>query len=267
MKKTLILGCVAIISACAHENNTSALNDYNYSNDQYVGQVQFVQDNVIQSDMAYSESIPHAVVVESVCPCQETVPVVMDPCKCAHDTTPREVLRPRIKETLPVQTARNCPKDSQIINCGCGQCQVFEKDTDTEDKVKEVVPEMPQAYELAASRAFNHFIKDTFDIYSKKPDVLLHVEQAQLDDNDLPGGVENGVMLFKNKVLTSRTFVLEEDKAKAEYVLQTSAQWFDTPSKEVPAIKYTIKLLDNKNKIVNQWVEIVKKAENSQKWL
>ena len=126
---------------------------------------------------------------------------------------------------------------------------------------------MPQAYELASSRIFNRFITDTADIYSKKPDALLNVESVQVANDDLPGGTKNGVQLFKDKILSSRIFVLENDKDKAEYVVETKVDWFDTPSKEIPAIKYEVILKDNKNELINQWTEIVKKAENSQKWI
>ena len=68
-------------------------------------------------------------------------------------------------------------------------------------------------------------------------------------------------------MLTSYTYAVTDDENNNDYVLETEADWFDTPSKTVPAIKYTTTLFDKNKKQIGQWVEIVKKADNSLKWL
>jgi len=259
LKKTLIIGFVTALSACATEHN-----GYN----PYLFEQKYVPANmgayVVPADVQ-PQGVVEIVIPETVCPCQQVVPIVTDPCKCRQNVAPREVLRPRIKEVVQTKPRRNCPAQSQKINCGCGECEVMLPTAQVE--LKEIIPQMPEAYELASLRVFNRFIKDTFDIYSKKPDVSLYAQSAEIFSDDLPEGVAQGVELFKNNVTTSHTFVLENEKDKADYVLKTSADWFDTPTKTVPAIKYVVTLSDKNGKVINEWVEIVKKAENSQKWL
>lgn len=221
------------------------------------------------------QEAPMAVEPVYDCGCsQEAVEIVpevieVDPCKCTYtpDTT-REILRPRIKEIVEEKVRRNCPKDSQTLNCGCGNCDTFAQvKEEQKNEVKEIVPPMPEAYELAASRVFNRFVKDTTEIYGAKPNVLLYLKKPVLKSDDLPEGIEKGLSHFKNKVLTSYTYAVTDDENNNDYVLETEADWFDTPSKTVPAIKYTTTLFDKNKKQIGQWVEIVKKADNSLKWL
>ena len=225
----------------------------------------FIYDMAEQNDMVYIQPEVQVTVSEASCPCQNFEPVEVDPCKCSLSSS-REVLRPRIREVVTEQPRRNCPTQNQKINCGCGECDVSVLPV-VQNEPAEIVPAMPEAYELAASRAFNRFVKDTFDIYKQQPNLLLYVKSASVKNDDLPDGASKGVALFKDQVLASRTFALTDDKNKNDYVLDTDVQWFDTPSKTVPAIKYVITLSDNKGKVINEWVEIVKKAENYQKWL
>lgn len=223
---------------------------------------------------------PTPIMEKTVCGCgcsEQTVEMMItpevievDPCKCAYvpDNT-REILKPRIKEVVEEKIRRNCPKDSQILNCGCGECDTFAqiKEENVDANVKEIVPDMPAAYELAASRVFNRFVKETTEIYGAKPNVLLYFKAPVTKSDDLPKGVEKGVLSFKNKVLTSYTYAVTDDENNHDYVLETEVDWFDTPSKTVPAIKYTATLFDKNKKQLGQWVEVVKKADNSLKWL
>ena len=209
----------------------------------------------------------------SDCGCEQNVTysepawVEVDPCKCTYAPAKAEVLRPRIKLTIVENKVRNCPSDTQMLNCGCGYCDTFAQQEKSDVNTYEIVPAMPEAYELAASRVFNKFIKDTTQIYGAKPNVLLYLEPAEVLSEDLPDGVKQGVKTFKNKILSSFTYAVTDDDKNNDYLLQTEVDWFDTPSKTVPAIKYMITLFDKENNKIGQWVEVVKKAENSQKWL
>ena len=260
MKKLLLTSAVVLLSACsANQTMCPCMNDCPYM----------------------SEEIP--VMVEGGCGCSqqnvEVLPEVLeelpefvdiDPCKCAYspDKT-REVLRPRIKEVVKQKTRRDCPKDQQSLNCGCGECKTFDQTQENTDnnEVTEIIPEMPEAYELAASRVFNRFVKETTEIYGAKPNVLLYVKNADVKSEDLPKGVEKGIQFFKDKVLKSYTYAVTTDENNHDCYVETSVDWFDTPSKTVPAIKYTATLFDKDNKQLGQWTEIVKKAENSKTWL
>ncbi len=238
LKKALLAGTVIALSACSVYNDNSC------------GCVEMQEQEVLESVI------------------YEQMPIEINPCKCAYNVeTTREVLRPRIEVIIEQKSKRNCPKDNQSLNCGCGNCPTFNESEQYETQMKKIVPAMPEAYELASSRVFNRFIKDTVGIYSAKPNVLLYVKPANVKSDDLPDGVSKGVDLFKKKVLSSFTYAITDDEDNNDYYLETSVDWFDTVSKTVPAIKYDITLYDNKNNMINTWVEVVKKAENSEQWL
>lgn len=215
-----------------------------------------------------TEYVEECVETSAQCPCGNSEETVEnDPCKCAYEQPLREVLRPRIKVMVQENNSRRkCPEDTQVINCGCGDCQVKLQNDETIN-VQEVIPAMPEAYELASSRIFSRFIKDTEKIYKAKDNVLLYVKSAEAKSEDLPEGVQEGVKLFKDKLLTSYTYAVTDDEKNHDYYIQTTADWFDTVSKTVPAIVYTVTLYDKNGIIIDTWVEIVKKAENSETWL
>ena len=222
------------------------------------------------------------------CPCAQAKPVQepvqVNPCKCAYRPDPcRQVQRPRIVEQVKEEPCPKCAEYKQILNCGCGQCNTFEQkpvmhQTVTTTTVipadeyyaqstqpKTYVPFLPESYILASNRAFSRFVKDTYNIYGAKPEIKVYIKEGQLKASDLPGGIEKGVQNFANRLQGSRTFAVTNNPAEADYIVATTAEWFDTPSKDVPAIKYTTTLTDSKNNTVKEWVEIVKKADRS--WL
>ena len=212
-----------------------------------------------------------------------------NPCRCAYRPDPcREVLRPRVKEVVVEKPRRNCPPDNQVLNCGCGYCQTFKQPVVYQQyggaavmpmtpnvqytkanyaPVKEVVPNQRDAYLLASGRALNSFLRDTSSIYGKNPDIKLYVKTARAGSDDLPGGINDGPDSMRKQIASSHTFVISETLSDADYYLETEVDWLDTPSKTVPAIQYKVSLYDNENNKIDEWVEVVKKADNSETWL
>ena len=198
-------------------------------------------------------------------------------CACAYAPEPcREVLHPRIVEEVPAAPEPMPCEQHQFLNCGCGQCDTFHPHI-AEPAMASVtmpktikpahyIPAQPKSYELAANRAFNRFIKDTYGTYSKAPNVKIHVNAPVAKNKDLPGGIEKGTEVFKEQLKNSRTFVLTDDPKDADYILNTSAEWFDTESKTVPAIKYVVELVSKDGKSAGIWSQIVKRADNKS-WL
>lgn len=250
MKKILLSGFCVLLTACS----ANVYDDTCHCEEQtfYYNDLEYVSNCVFENE-------------QNVARFEDDVEV--DPCKCINTSPLREVLRPRIKVIVQEKPRRNCPADRQVINSGCGDCQVELQSSKVKNEVKEVIPPMPEAYTLAASRIFNRFIKDTVAVYSAKPNVLLYIKSAEVKSADLPDGVVEGVNSFKSKLLTSFTYAITDDENNNDYYLETSVDWFDTMSKTVPAIKYTVVLYDKNGNIVDTWVEIVKKAENSETWL
>ena len=253
LKKVLLSGFVVALAACSIGYDNCAESDNEYADYEYT-----------QCDCGCENN--QAVV--------EPVVTEVNPCNCAYipDNT-REILRPRLNVEVKKETKRNCPTDNQTLKCPCGECKTFEnaqKVSEAEQQADEnvkSVSDMPKVYELAAFKLFNQFIKDTTAIYSEKPNVLLYLKPTKLNDEQLPGGEKQGLVLLKEKILSSFTYAVTDDENNNDYYLETSADWFDTPSKKVPAIKYVATLYDNKNNKVGEWVEIVKKVENSEQWL
>ena len=202
--------------------------------------------------------------------------VEINPCACAHAPEPcREVLHPRIVEEIPVEPQAKPCEQHQFLNCGCGNCDTFHtyhQNAETKPFISEppalktYIPAQPKSYELAANRAFNRFIKDTYGTYSKAPNVKVFVSEPIAKDADLPAGIEKGTESFKTQLKNSRTFELTNNRAEADYIINTTAEWFDTESKTVPAIKYVVNMTSKDGKQVGIWSQIVKRADNKS-WL
>ena len=216
------------------------------------------------------EPAPEPIVYE-----EPVVPV--NPCACAYAPAPqREVLHPRIFEEVPAEPMVPPCEQHQFLDCGCGNCDTFHPlpvapvaEPAPQIKAPEpakYIPAQPKSYELAANRAFNRFIKDTYGTYSKAPNIKIHVNAPIAKDKDLPGGIEKGTEAFKAQLKNSRTFVLTDDPKEADYIVNTTAEWFDTESKKVPAIKYVVELTTKDGKSAGIWSQIVKRADNKS-WL
>lgn len=276
MKKFMVLALTAMLAACAHDNC----------------QQERVQPEVApapcpcqavkhENNCGCREVKPEAVAcpcqavkheVPAPCPCQ-AVKVETDPCRCAYRPDPcREVLRPRVTETVvQSQPRRKCEVDGQTLNCGCGNCQTFKNQQINYQAepaaVKVIIPAMPEAYKLAANRTLNRMLRDTSSLYTNRPNLKLYVKAPVAESADLPAGIETGVNTLKRNLANSYTFSVTDDASSADYTLTTKADWFDTPSKNVPAVKYTTSLFDRKGNKINEWVEIIKQTDNNKIWL
>lgn len=221
-----------------------------------------------------AEPAPLPVVYEEPEPMEE-----INTCACVNEPEPcREVKHPRIVEEMPAPEPRRVCDDHQLLDCGCGNCDTFHPTGAPEliynpefyempaPTAQTYVPAQPEGYTLAANRAFNRFIKETYPIYSQNPNIKLFVEQGVAKDADLPAGITSGVNTFKTQIINSHTFALVDSPLKADYVLKTTAEWFDTPSSEVPAIKYITTLVSKDGHEAGTWSQIVKRADNKS-WL
>lgn len=276
MKKALIAVTALVLAGCA------PYEEYETARPVVVTQRPVVQPVVqpVLQPVLVEKAVPvqtyrqtQVMTLQTNCPCAGP-----QPCTCSLPDPCREVQRPRIKEVVTPQPRRNCPLDGQMINCGCGNQKTFEQlqvrnaignDYYVADTVvsREVIPAMPEAYVLASNRVVSRFFKDASSVYGQRPNMRLYVKPAMGLSADLPGGLDKGSENFKKQVASSYTFEIVDNPSSADYYLETTADWFDTPSKSVPAIQYKSVLYDNNNNKVKEWVEIIKKADNSQSWL
>ncbi len=273
MKKIITLLMVAGLTACASQNTP----EYQYE------RYDCGQPVVYETRQIRVQEAPAPQMYEAY-----------NPCRCAYRPDPcRPILRPRVKETVFEKPRRRCPPDNQMLNCGCGYCQTFKQPVvyrqvnevsapavvenvqyRRENYVpanyvpaSEIIPNQRDAYLLASGRVLNNFLKDTANIYSKNPNVRLYVKTARAGSEDLPGGINEGPDSMREQIASSYTFAVSDTLADADYYLETEIDWLDTPSKTVPAIQYKVSLYDNENNKIDEWVEVVKKADNSDNWL
>lgn len=218
------------------------------------------------SIMLYACALHQGASNQTSCPSglQQKAEIACQKCKsCSYVPDPcREVLRPRITTVTIKQTCRACPVDSQALICNHATCPTFKESVI--QPVQYTIPAMPEAYKLAAKRVYERIEKTGKGWCSAKPSI--YVENIELLGNDLPSGSESGIAQMKSQIANGTVFVLAASPQKADYIMKTTAEWFDTPSKTVPALKYNTVIYDKNHNRVDQWGEIVKFADN-QDWL
>ncbi len=263
MKKIMAMALVIALAACAHNN---------------------CQPEKVAAPAAPVNPCQDVQPEPALCPCQDVKPkpepnpcqevkTEVNPCRCVYRPEPcREVLRPRVTEIVAQpKPRRDCEVDGQTLNCGCGNCQTFKNQQASYQAEpvaeKVIIPAMPEAYKLAANRTLNRMLRDTSSLYQSRHNLKIYVRNPIVKSSDLPAGIETGIKTLKRNLANSYTFSVTDNSADADYYLATEADWFDTPSKNVPAIKYTTSLIDRKGNKVNEWVEIIKQTGNSKIWL
>ena len=193
----------------------------------------------------------------------------MPPCDCVANE-PRQVQHPRVMAEKVVPSEKKCCDQHQYIKGACGITDTFALENEqyyaAPAEIITYVPAQPEAYTLAANRIFNDFIKETYGIYAKDHDIKVFIDKGEAKDKDLPKGINEGVDAFTKHLVNSSTFKVADAKDEADYVITTSADWFDTYSKDVPAIKYTMQMADKSGNIVGTWSQIVRRADNKS-WL
>lgn len=193
----------------------------------------------------------------------------MPPCDC-QAPAPREIQHPRVTAEKIVPAEKKCCDQHQYIKGKCGLVDTYAQENEqyfsTPAEIITYVPAQPEAYTLAANRIFNDFIKETYGIYAKDHDIKVFIEDGNLKESDLPKGIDKGIDAFKKQLANSSTFKTVNSKDDADYIITTTAEWFDTYSKDVPAIKYTMHMADKSGTDVGTWSQIVRRADNKN-WL
>ena len=62
------------------------------------------------------------------------------------------------------------------------------------------------------------------------------------------------------------TIFFESEDDAADYLLNSQVDWFDTPTKQVPAVKYTIELKSTDGVKIGEWTEVVHQADGDRSW-
>lgn len=183
------------------------------------------------------------------------VPEVSAPCSysctataCAEVVPEPLVLKPRVTEEYSPHKKRRCCPDEKYSS----------------EEKKLIIPELPEIYVISANRTVNSMLKDINAILDGKT-YHVYVEETKKNADDLPLGLDKGTKTVVKRLNNVNTILLT-DKQNADYIVKTSADWFDTPTKHVPAIKYTLTLQSKDGIKIGEWVEVVHQTEGDRSW-
>jgi len=189
---------------------------------------------------------------------QEVATPVAIPCSysCAQSgkcqTLEPVVLKPRVTEIRGDKRKRPCCDEDVSLLQG--------EDAET------YVPDAPEIYVISANRTVNSMQAEAAPLFKQVGHIKLYIEKATPKSEDLPGGMDKGTDVIKKRFSQMKNVDLVESKHDADFLIGNSADWYDTPTKKVPAIKYDISLKDRGGNLVGEWSEIIHQAEGDRSW-
>ncbi len=118
----------------------------------------------------------------------------------------------------------------------------------------------PEAYIVVATRATNRMLQDTSAIYdgaSKK----IYIKDINLLSSDLPYGGHRLKGATKEIISGSNTFEVVNNIKDADFVVEPTADWYVSSNSDVPALQYTMKLLDKNGNKIDEWIEVIRQVK------
>lgn len=216
-------------------------------------------------DVAKTEPVVPATVVIAEPAMQEIAPVtteVVAPAEvsgsygCAVkancQTLEPIVLKPRVTEVVGAENKRPC----------CDDDNSWMQDENAET----YVPNAPEIYVIAANRAFNTMQEEAAPLFKQIGKMKVYIGEATPKSDDLPGGIEKGMKILKKRFEQMDNVLVVKNKFVADYSVDSTADWYDTPTKTVPAIKYDITFKDRGGNLIGEWSEIIHQAEGDRSW-
>lgn len=225
MKKYAWLGLITILAGCAEKN--TQIEYYNGDN-----------PVVIETSQI---NIPCSYACTNQAECNTTI---VEPL----------ILKPRVTEEISTTKIRRCCPDDKMI-----------KNTET----KTVIPELPEIYVIAANRTVNSMLNYMEDIFytisSKQGDVKIYIEETKTNNEELPKGINAGTNAIRNRLSSIPYITITDKEEDSDLQIKTNIDWFDTSSKTVPAIKYTLSVYEDDLK-AGDWYEVMRQTENDRSW-
>ena len=115
----------------------------------------------------------------------------------------------------------------------------------------------PEAYIVVATRATNRMLQDTSAIYDSGKARTVYIKDTKLLSTDLPYGSHRLKGATKDIISGSKTYEVVNNVNNADFVIDTSADWYVAPDNTTPALQYKLSMYDKSGKKVNEWVEII----------
>lgn len=159
------------------------------------------------------------------------------------------ILRPRVLEVVGQPAKRPCCNDDLKF----GSLEVY-------------VPDAPEIYVISANRTVNSMLKEAAPFYEQAGTMRVYIDAATPKAGDLPGGIEQGTQTLKKRFGEISNVIVTENLADAQYIINSQADWFDTATKKVPAIKYDMFLKSKDGRLIGEWSEIIHQAEGDRSW-
>ena len=184
----------------------------------------------------------------------QVVPAAM-PCYsgCAQSGCKTEplVLKPRVLEKKQAENKRPCCIDEAVM-----QPQQDEY----------YVPDAPEIYVISANRTVNSMQAEAVAFFKQVGKMKVFIEKAQPKAKDLPGGMDKGTETLKSRFEQMENVTIVKKIKDADYVVVSTADWYDTATKTVPAIKYDLFLNAPDGQVIGEWSEIIHQAQGDRSW-
>ena len=128
------------------------------------------------------------------------------------------------------------------------------------------MPDAPEIYVISANRTVNSMLKEAAPFYEQAGTMRVYIDAANPKAGDLPGGIEQGTQTLKKRFGEISNVIVTENLADAQYIINSQADWFDTATKKVPAIKYDMFLKSKDGRLIGEWSEVIHQAEGDRSW-
>ncbi len=191
---------------------------------------------------------PVVTVHEEIVPAEvpaEPTPIVVEPASAPVENTAKQ------EDYVEVTVEKN-PYRSDVVSMKASN----------KSEVKALADYSPEVYMVVASRAANRMLQDTSAIYDSGKTRTLYLKDTKLLSNDLPYGSHRLKGVTKDIISGSKTFDIVNNSKNADFIAETSADWYVAPNNTIPALQYTLTLLDKNGKKVNEWVEVIRQVQD-----
>lgn len=163
------------------------------------------------------------------------------------------VSAPAAAEDLVEVTVERNPYRSEVVGMRSSSARV---------NAAAVAEYKPEAYDVVATRATNRMLQDTAAVYDNGTRKTVYLKDTSLLSSDLPYGSHRLRGITKEIIDGSRTFDVVNNANNADFVVESSADWYVTSDNVMPALQYKLSLFDRNGRKVNEWVEIIRQVRD-----
>ena len=246
MKKELLMSfCLLGLAACNTSGRTETLADL------------FVKNNTEYAPSGHTfitSEQPAQPVIE------KTVEVDYKPKEVApQEIAPQEV-EVKYVEVLP-EEAHAVPVETMVEHHSELDYDAPYSLAKRSDRYREVSASItPEVYAIVATRTTNKMLAEAPAIFAQNKEAPLYVAKTVLVDRYLPNGASVAGQTAKEIIVGADMFNLTDNKADAEFVLESSVDNFNTP--EVPVIVFNMELYDKEGNLKGRWSDNIRQVQN-----